>query len=1633
MKLKSSRKCLLALSLCLINLINPVAEISVLAERNTPVIESAETAEVSESSELEQITAGLENSSSSEEDAGISETEELVPEISEGMEESSISEESEKTVEIPVETEAAYEEESMLFPMVAAIAPAAVIDDTPYVEYSFDADLGLTDIQGHSTLTPWSSSNSDNRSNSSTSFGLDTTNGTYWQWHSNTARGGGFLLDIDKDIGEEYTIGLKISFENTLGGWRKIIDYKNSASDTGFYFYNGGHLNFYNYGVNGASVTQPNQVVDMIVRRNKTTKEFEAYIVNNGVAIKDMSITDSSNQGVPAVLGGRTRLGFFFDDVATGSEASPGGKVYDLKIWDQYMDPDDVIEALRPGGKVIAHYIDEENDQVLPDKSVTGFIGDKYSFQKEEVYGYQYLRREGVAESGDLPNSGTKELSYIYKCLLPYTVTARYVDESGNKLCEDIIYQGEAGSSYQLTQLQIDDYEFVSVDGSLTGVYVKKPRLVTFTYKPEEIPPVLEEGMVQVSYLDETGVKIAEDITYKGYVGEAYTTSRLPIPGYEYKRVTGNPTGTYTKNPITVQYIYGKIEEEKGGTVIVHYLDDQGRTLGADVLFDGKIGDSYTAERKEFPKYEFDHAEGAEQGEIKQGVQVVNMIYVPLASNVLARYVDRDDLTIAPAEVYTGGIGQPYRTEKKEIDGYRFVQITEGKEEGVFSEEVHVVKYMYGRIGNVHVRYQDLDGNEIHDPALYTEFVDENYVMQPLSLYGYKLVRTEGNERGTYKVEDQTVTYVYECLMPYTVTARYVDEAGNKLCDDIVYQGEEGATYQLNQLVIDDYDFVRVEGEVTGVYTKNLKVVTFIYKKDVVLEEGTVQVSYRDEAGAKLAADITYKGHVGEPYATSQLTIPGYKLKEVNGNTTGTFTKEPISVRYIYTKAEEEAPATGGTVIVRYLDDQGYTISADALFEGEIGDSYTALRKEISRYQFDHAEGAEQGEIKQGLQIVNMIYVPLASNILARYVDRDGLTIAPAEIYSGVVGQPYRTEKKEIDGYRFVEIVEGREEGFFGEEVHVVKYMYGRVGNVHVNYLDLDGNEIHDPALYTEFIDEEYETKPLEIYSYELVRTEGNEKGKFQLQDQTINYIYEKINVGDLYIHMIEESGTKIEEDRFQYGKVGTDYEVEAPVYHGYQLIRTEGETKGVYIEEDTHVTFVYELLIPNTVTARYEDADGNLLCEDIVYKGLPGTSYKTSQLGFSGYEFVKAEGEESGSFKREPLLVTYIYKKKAEEEKPTPPEPDLNDYGTVIAEYVDEDGNMLYSDLTYMGLLGTQYRTSSLKIHGYELKEIQGETDSTYETEVKKVKYVYVEKETTEPSGGTVIVKYETEQGITLRQDEIFDGLIGDPYQAIRYGISGYVFERMEGPYYYPALSRTTRRMARAQDPVESEGEIEERTKVIVMIYKPVIEEEILATTVIARYVDKEGNLIHFDQMYNGLVNGPYQTEELTISGYRLVRIDGEENGIFGEIVQIVTYVYDKVGQVVIKVVDEDGNIIEEKVLTGFVGEKVDLDGIEFNIDGEKYIPAFPKGSDGVYTEETQEIAIVVKKSHKMDPPLSGIDSPRIEADSPAIERDSSSNKPDGPAVNTGDEQHLAFHFGMMLVSLVLIFFLKRRYKGEA
>ncbi|MFL1696262.1 MucBP domain-containing protein [Weissella kandleri] len=66
-------------------------------------------------------------------------------------------------------------------------------------------------------------------------------------------------------------------------------------------------------------------------------------------------------------------------------------------------------------------------------------------------------------------------------------------------------------------------------------------------------------------------------------------------------------------------------------------------------------------------------------------------------------------------------------------------------------------------------------------------------------------------------------------VVPY-VTAKYVDEAGNKISDDVVKSGEVGEQYTTEQKDIKNYTFKEVQGSPSGTFTDEIKTVTYVYK-----------------------------------------------------------------------------------------------------------------------------------------------------------------------------------------------------------------------------------------------------------------------------------------------------------------------------------------------------------------------------------------------------------------------------------------------------------------------------------------------------------------------------------------------------------------------------------------------------------------------------------------------------------------------------------------------------------------------------------------------------------------------------------------------------------------------------------
>ncbi|EDO0829125.1 LPXTG cell wall anchor domain-containing protein [Listeria monocytogenes] len=274
---------------------------------------------------------------------------------------------------------------------------------------------------------------------------------------------------------------------------------------------------------------------------------------------------------------------------------------------------------------------------------------------------------------------------------------------------------------------------------------------------------------------------------------------------------------------------------------------------------------------------------------------------------------------------------------------------------------------------------------------------------------------------------------------------------------------------------------------------------------------GDVTVQYKDTTGAVLADSTTLSGNVGENYTTTAKTIDGYSLTTTPTNANGTFSTNPQTVTYTYTKDPIAQPVT-----VNYIDTDGKTIAPTETLSGNIGENYTTTAKTIQGYTLTTTPANAKGTFSTEAQIINYIYEKnpdLAQPITVDYRSSTGQKIAKSEVLTGNIGASYSTQPKTIDGYTLT-TTPPNAKGTFTTNAQTVTYVYTPIAisalPVTVNYLDENGKEIADSVVLNGHVGEAYNTLAKEIDGYTLIKTPTNANGVFSAEAQSIDYIYRK-------------------------------------------------------------------------------------------------------------------------------------------------------------------------------------------------------------------------------------------------------------------------------------------------------------------------------------------------------------------------------------------------------------------------------------------------------------------------------------------------------------------------------------------
>jgi hypothetical protein len=145
----------------------------------------------------------------------------------------------------------------------------------------------------------------------------------------------GALLNDDS-----YSIFMNFEFD-TLTGFRKIVDFKDLASDNGLYNLSTA-LNYYNFATGPTGVFTPGVFAAVTITRDSSTGLVVGYV--NGVP--EISFTDSSSDAV--FNAANNIINFFQDDSVTGGRESSSGAVNKIEIFDGALSAAEVA-ALTPG------------------------------------------------------------------------------------------------------------------------------------------------------------------------------------------------------------------------------------------------------------------------------------------------------------------------------------------------------------------------------------------------------------------------------------------------------------------------------------------------------------------------------------------------------------------------------------------------------------------------------------------------------------------------------------------------------------------------------------------------------------------------------------------------------------------------------------------------------------------------------------------------------------------------------------------------------------------------------------------------------------------------------------------------------------------------------------------------------------------------------------------------------------------------------------------------------------------------------------------------------------------------------------------------------------------------------------
>ena len=1006
---------------------------------------------------------------------------------------------------------------------------------------------------------------------------------------------------------------------------------------------------------------------------------------------------------------------------------------------------------------------------VIPDKATTILEFDIEIDQDASTGWHQTnagFRLEYIDNNGVKQTISGEEDPYVYWVQKTYQYKVSYYKDNydeGNKIATDT-REAANGTVINIDNVEKDKYLFGRYQ--FDSIY---PESITITNDGEvkEIKVLYTaEGTVIARYKDTNGVVLAQEETTTGIVGTDYTTNSKNIYGYTLVSEPTNKNGVYTYNednePIYVDYIYTKNE---GALEINDVIKTQiNKITGANSTFkyilsyNGKL-DNYVGKanltlvdtlpydvesieydesicsydsttRKLTCNKEVEITEDNKDTILNTQIEVIvkykrltsttdlkvkNIVDSKLvygdknatdnasvedtikASKVTAIYVDEEDNTLANSEVTTGLIDNEYTTSEKTIYGYTLKEVPANKN-GVYTEEEIIVKYVYTKndgtvTENEVVKTGPENVNSIDGVFNYTlSYKGEikDYVGKAkLTLVDYLPYELEDGstyEGCTYNAQDNTLT----CVKEFDIT-----EENNKV----------EASFDLS-LKFKNVDSDKITNKVKSTLEYGNNHNEDEDETETEVFKGTVIARYLDEDNTVLAPSESSTDLGGKEYTTSEKTIYGYTLKEMPTNKDGKYAaKETIYVDYIYTKnegvlVENDVVKTQINKIVGANSTFKYILSYNGKLDDYVGKAnltlVDTLPYDVASIEYDESICSYDSTTRK---------LTCSKEVEITEDNKDTILNTQIEV---IVKYKRLTSTTDLKVKNIVDskLVYGDKNATDNASVEDTI----KASKVTAIYVDEEDNTLANSEVTTGLIDNEYTTSEKTIYGYTLKEVPANKNGVYTEEEIIVKYVYTK-NIGT------SEEDLK---------KVGLDEVTsidEAFIYtitYNATIKDYVGDVKLVIVDK-----LPYEIDMEKSVIDTNSDdieckyINGEIVCE--YNKTINSENDNTIDIIINLELYFKNIDSDMVINKVESML-TY-----GEEEKESRDETGTKVLsGTVIVNYVTEDGEELAPSEEMTGLVGEDYKTTKKAFDKYYLKEVKGNETGVYTEDTQEVTYVY-------------------------------------------------------------------------------------------------------------------------------------------------------------------------------------------------------------------------------------------------------------------------------------------------------------------